>query len=120
MPQLVVDETSYGLEIDVNARWENPLAESIFLRGCTTLDFERANGSEWEEPAPLAVCAWEGYAVEVPAGESTVEPAVMFTTAGTYRLVGSYYMDCTPGEPLSSADCMRGPITIRSRTFVVE
>ena len=120
LPRIEIDREVYALEESIDPRWENPTAESIFLPGCGTVELERQSGADWEYLGPMILCAWEGVAVEVPAGQSFVDPRAMINEAGTYRFTGGYSVGCTPGEALSQAGCTRGPIPVVSRAFAVE
>lgn len=129
---LGLDKTTYTAGDKLQPSWSNGTSEAIFLPGCTTYSLEKFDAAKktWYELGPGAVCAWEGYAVVVAAGESwqamTLQ-APQFTTppdvdgVGTYRLVGQYWTGCQsdPPAPISTAGCTGGPFQVISSTFTV-
>ena len=110
-PSGVVLTASYDGKIQ--GTWQNFTSQSIFLRGCGTVDWSRIEGSSWVVHGAFVTCSWEGVAIEVAAGGSFTEswsgtPTTPIT-AGTYRLSGPYGVGCTPGLGLTQAGCSAMP-----------
>jgi len=100
---IVVDDGSIG----PYALWYNGTDESIFLRGCSTVDAWYQEDGEWVEYGALANCAMETEIVELNAGASQSEilPAAPERGDGVWRLTGPYGVGCTPGNLFGEADC---------------
>jgi eight-cysteine-cluster-containing protein len=116
--KVTTDKTAYGTMDQVAASLKNGTADSIFLPGCSVFSWEKKEGTGWVNQGPDKVCFWEGYAVELKAG-ATFDENLMPKGAGTYRLVASYSVGCTPGLPLSQASCS-GSFTATSPELVVK
>jgi hypothetical protein len=68
----------------------------------------RLEAATWVDHGTFVVCAWEGVAIEVPAGNSYLDPLTSGTPAeaGRYRLTGQYGVGCLyPDRGLSQAGC---------------
>jgi hypothetical protein len=92
----------------VNAEWYNGTDTTIFLRGCSTTNGWYREGGEWKAYGAFAVCAMEGPAVEVPAGETyrdLVGGVPPNRGDNVWRLVGPYGTGCTTGVKFSQANC---------------
>ncbi len=91
----------------VRASWYNGTDRSVFLPGCATVELWQLQASGWVNLGPGVACTWEGVAVEVPAGQTHLDPyGGAPRDAGTYRLGGKYGVGCTPGVALSQAGCV--------------
>jgi hypothetical protein len=100
-----VREASSGM---VNAEWYNGTDTTIFLRGCSTTNGWYREGGEWKQYGAFAVCAMEGLAVEVPAGQTyqdLVGGVPPDRGDNVWRLVGPYGTGCTRGVKFSQANC---------------
>lgn len=78
-----------------------------FLPGCAPFSIERSLGGSWVEQGPPWVCIWEGIAVLVDPQSSIDTPFAVPAASGRYRLRYDVSLGCTPGLPLSQADCLR-------------
>jgi hypothetical protein len=89
------------------AQWYNGTEESIFLRGCSTVDAWYREDGEWIEYGALANCAVETEIVEVTPGTGRTEPLPTAPERGDdiWRLVGPYGVGCTPGSLFSDGEC---------------
>ena len=106
----------------VTVTWINGSAASVFLPGCTTYEIETSQGSgAWKNLGPPAVCAWEGYAVEVKPGgyfDTMPWPTPAKVNGANYRFTGTYSTGCQPGKPLSQSACT-GSASVVSEVFSV-
>lgn len=103
---------------EVHGVWQNGTSQSIFLRGCTTVDYSELVDAEWIEMGGFAQCTWEGVAVEVPAGQTYEDPTAGTLGAGTYVLSGPYGVGCSPGVAMSEAGCTSSS-NVESNVLVV-
>jgi hypothetical protein len=97
---------SLGADGTLEPTWYNDLDHSIFLPGCTTVTFERAESGTVTWSGPAAVCSWEGTARVL--GFTDLWRDLALNTQGkpgTYRATGAYSEGCTWGKPLSQAAC---------------
>lgn len=105
----------------VTVTWINNTSASIFLPGCATYSIQTSpDGSTWTDIGPKVVCLTEGVAVQVPAGAyyDTQGWSAPTGSATNYRFHGSYSTGCTPGQPLSQANCASSS-TVDSSSFFV-
>ena len=105
----------------VTVTWVNYTGASVFLPGCATYNIQTTSDyTTWKDLGPGVMCAWEGVAVEVPAGGyvNTLSWTAPNNGIGNYRFHGSYSVGCTPGKALSQANCT-GSSEIDSDTFFV-
>jgi hypothetical protein len=92
---------------EIVGRWCNGTSQSIFLSGCTTVQGEYLEpGGVWQNHGGFMQCTWEGYARELEPGQSLLDGGTPPNRGtGVWRLVGSYGVGCTSGQPLSQANC---------------
>jgi hypothetical protein len=120
LPALTVttDKTGYQVGAAVEATIDNQTSASAFFGGCSVFSWEKQVNGNWVNQGPDVVCFWEGNAVEVKAGATLVEQ-LNASKQGTFRLAAAYGIGCTPGEPLSQANCT-ATSTVYSAAFVVK
>jgi|GEM_PF-5306124 hypothetical protein len=97
------DKTDYTAGENIAATVTNTLSESAFLGGCSVFTWEKLENGAWVNKGSNHVCVWEGIAVELkPTGTHTESLA---REVGTWRLLVGYSTGCTPGQPMSQANC---------------
>jgi len=104
----------------LHPKWFNLTGEAIFLPGCATYNIDHLVDGNWLDMGPVIMCAWEGIAKKIEAGEGlaaeTANVPGTFSLVGTYRLRGTYYLGCTEGEPISAAQCTGSAEVLREFT----
>lgn len=107
----------------------NPLSESIFFEGCNQYSYSvidsRVAVPKIPDTRPFRVCAWEGNAFEIKAGESKqFEENLLSVNDGAYEsyaLRTTYFTRCEENRlpsPLSKLNCKNSK-TIDSPNFRV-
>ncbi|GEM_PF-2829948 len=119
--QIVLDKEKALQGETLNFSIKNNFSEPVFLPGCNEFGVESLDGSNWQELPALKQCVWEGNAVEIKPGETKQFSFLLAESAftlGRFRVSVSASTGCTPGFPLSSANC-KSSLTIKSHEFTV-
>ncbi|MDJ0789159.1 MAG: hypothetical protein QNK05_20320 [Myxococcota bacterium] len=101
------DRSLYTAGEDALARLHNGSPIPAWLPGCAPFELQRSLDGDWVDQGPPWVCIWEGLAVLVAPGSTLTTPFQAPADSGLYRLRYPVSLGCSPGLPLSQADCVR-------------
>lgn len=114
---VTVDKSDYTTDENIAAMVTSTLSESAFLGGCSVFSWEKLENGAWVNKGSNHVCFWEGIAVELQPNGTHSE--TLNRAAGTWRLLVGYATGCTPGQPLSQANCTTTDLLAKSPQFTV-
>ena len=103
--EIQVDKLTLSPNDSIKITVVNHGAEPIYLEGCNPIYMSVRADTGWVVKV-FRLCVWEGYEVEVPAGSSYSESALIIEKPGFVRFFAPIYRGCEPGKPISQAGCV--------------
>ncbi len=90
----------------------NGTSGSVFLPGCSIFNREiKGAQGKWVDRGPVAVCGWEGNAMELKPGASETR-VVTFGQSGSWRLSLTYGLGCKKKKPMNAANCASSKVAV--------